>query len=503
MPFNGSGTFNRIFNWQDDADNNIDIEPDRMDGEDDGFATGLSNCIAKDGQTTITANIPLNNHKLTGLLAGSAVTDSVTLGQSQINIAGYAAGGGTADVITATFSPAITALTDGMIVRIRASAANATTTPTFSPNGLTAHTITKYGNQALIAGDIFGAGHDIFLEYNLIGTRWELLNPSININSISLDSLTRYGAAVASASTVNLDTTTGDYIHITGTTTITAITLASGRRRTVVFDGILTLTHNATSLILPGGVSITTAAGDTAVFEGEGSSNTRCVDYTRASGQAIIAPTINGKLLNTQVFLADGTYTPTASTTRAILIGIGGGGGGGGSGTGSSGTGGNGGATTVGSILSVGGGTGATGGTNAATGTPGAGGTPTTTTLGLTGSAGGSGTQSTSGAGGGSGGAGAPGFMGQGAGRGGLVGNAGVAAIANTGAGGGGAGGANSTCVSTCGGGSGSLGIVYATGITGTYAVGIGTAGAAGSAGTSGFAGGAGGTGVVIIFEFS
>src|SRR5690348_12461023 len=58
MPFNGSGTFTRVHNWQQDSAANIDITDSRMDAEDDGFATGLSTAICKDGQTTLTANIP-------------------------------------------------------------------------------------------------------------------------------------------------------------------------------------------------------------------------------------------------------------------------------------------------------------------------------------------------------------------------------------------------------------------------------------------------------------
>jgi hypothetical protein len=90
-----------------------------------------------------------------------------------------AAAGGTANAITATFSPAIT-LADKTIVAVVAGAANSTTTPTFAPNGLTAHTITKNGNSALVAGDIAAAGHVVLLEYNLAGTRWELLNPAVS-----------------------------------------------------------------------------------------------------------------------------------------------------------------------------------------------------------------------------------------------------------------------------------------------------------------------------------
>lgn len=91
--------------------------------------------------------------------------------------------------------------------------------------------------------------------------------------------------ATASATTVDLGAiTTGNYVHITGTTTITGFgTVAAGIERTVVFDGALTLTHSA-SLILPGGANITTAAGDCAVFRSEGSGNWRCVVYMPAAG---------------------------------------------------------------------------------------------------------------------------------------------------------------------------------------------------------------------------
>jgi len=90
------------------------------------------------------------------------------------------------------------------------------------------------------------------------------------------------GSAIASASTVNLNTATGNFVHITGTTSITAITLGQGWERTLVFDDALTLTQGA-SLLLDG-ANITTAAGDVAVFRGEGGGVTRLVAYKRASG---------------------------------------------------------------------------------------------------------------------------------------------------------------------------------------------------------------------------
>ena len=93
------------------------------------------------------------------------------------------------------------------------------------------------------------------------------------------------GSSIASAPTLVLDTATGDYSHVTGTTAVTAITLAPGRCRTVVFDAALTLTNGAL-LILPGAANIVTAAGDTAIFRGE-AAGVRCVAYTRASPGAL------------------------------------------------------------------------------------------------------------------------------------------------------------------------------------------------------------------------
>lgn len=178
MAFNGSGVFNRLYNWANDKAANIKVRADRMDNEMNGFATGLSTCITKDGQTTVTANLPMANFKHTGVADASARTEYASAGQVQDGKLNWVAAGGTADAITATYSPAITTLVDGQICYVRAGAANATTTPTFSPNGLTARTITKNGNQALVAGDIFGASHELILRYRLSDTKWELMNPA-------------------------------------------------------------------------------------------------------------------------------------------------------------------------------------------------------------------------------------------------------------------------------------------------------------------------------------
>lgn len=91
-------------------------------------------------------------------------------------------------------------------------------------------------------------------------------------------------ATKASASTLNLDATDGGQIDVTGTTGITAITLAENVTKAVVFTGILTITNGA-SLLLPGGTDKTTAAGDYAIFKGGAAGVVTCIEYVKAGAK--------------------------------------------------------------------------------------------------------------------------------------------------------------------------------------------------------------------------
>lgn len=128
------------------------------------------------------------------------------------------------------------------------------------------------------------------------------------------------GADIASAGTTNLATATGDFVDVTGTTTITALgTAAAGVERLVRFTGALLLTHNGTSLILPTGANITTAAGDTALFISLGSGNWVCVSYQRKSGAALVSSSTAGKHA---IWVAAGSITPSATGGCAALATI-------------------------------------------------------------------------------------------------------------------------------------------------------------------------------------
>jgi hypothetical protein len=94
--------------------------------------------------------------------------------------------------------------------------------------------------------------------------------------------------SLLSAATVNIGASTSNVVAISGTTTITGFgTIAAGARRTLRFTSALVLTHNATSLILPTGANITTAANDTAEFLSLGSGNWICLRYSQASGKPV------------------------------------------------------------------------------------------------------------------------------------------------------------------------------------------------------------------------
>lgn len=119
-------------------------------------------------------------------------------------------------------------------------------------------------------------------------------------NNLGYDALNKAGDAmtgvlglmpfgtIASAATVDMNSATSNMVEVTGTTTITAITLADGAFRFVRFAGRLTLTNGA-SLILPTAANIQTSVGDTAVFVGKGTT-TLCLVYQSANGgSALVA----------------------------------------------------------------------------------------------------------------------------------------------------------------------------------------------------------------------
>lgn len=154
----------------------------------------------------------------------------------------------------------------------------------------------------------------------------------------SLAALWQRGTDIASASTLSLPATGGGVFNVTGTTGITAISSAQGGRTVKFkFASSLTITHNGTSLILPGGVSITTRAGDIAEFTNEAAqdasgSNWRLTDYLRnldpietpssaKTGNYTVAATDRGGFIRFSGLSSDATLTlPAVSGLAGFTV---------------------------------------------------------------------------------------------------------------------------------------------------------------------------------------
>lgn len=245
----------------------------------DGFATGLSTCITKDGQTTISANIPFNNKRITGLGDASADTDALNRqtgdGRYLYMARADVASASTTDLSTSkaghqrvTGTTTITSFGTGAnLIRMLTFAGALTLThdgtSLILPAGI--NILTAAGDTAVFASD--GSGNWRCLAYQ----------------KADAQIVTQTEEDVASASTCDIGSAKSDRVRITGTTTITSFGTGANRTRWVRFADALTLTHGATTLILPGGANITTAAGDVALFKSDGSGNWRCYNYQRAA----------------------------------------------------------------------------------------------------------------------------------------------------------------------------------------------------------------------------
>lgn len=153
-------------------------------------------------------------------------------------------------------------------------------------------------------------------------------NTALNVGNIPVN----YEVSLASATTTDLGSVGSNLVSVTGTTTITALgssALATNAIYFVRFTGILTLTHNGTSLILPGAASITTAAGDTAIFKYEGSGNWRCLNYVvSANGPSTFSPSSTSTLTNKtydtagtgNVFKINGTAVSAITGSGSVAL---------------------------------------------------------------------------------------------------------------------------------------------------------------------------------------
>lgn len=222
MAFNGSGVFNRIHSWATDLINTVPVTASRMDSEMDGMATGLSNTICRDGQSTTTARIPF--------------ASGVSAAAGSISAASYAQ---TNDIDTGMYFPAADQIgftcAGGQVLALTAT--GATITGTLAPSGQIV------GSAGTVAAPGISFASDLDCGLYRIGA-----------NNI--------GAAVNGAKVLDIGTAG---LGVTGTLTSSgALTVSAGGAAITGNSSVTgTLTSSSTLTVSAGGAAITGATAIT------------------------------------------------------------------------------------------------------------------------------------------------------------------------------------------------------------------------------------------------
>lgn len=119
------------------------------------MSTALSLCVTRSGQSPWTGNLPAGGFKITGMAAGTLRGDSVRAAEAQDGTYTYGGtAGGTADALTFSLAPAITAYVLGQVFVFKSSASPNTTAATLAINGIATPKAIQRDGAALVAGDI-------------------------------------------------------------------------------------------------------------------------------------------------------------------------------------------------------------------------------------------------------------------------------------------------------------------------------------------------------------
>ena len=288
MSRNGSGIYNLPTNsWNPAVNGNSATAADWQSLIDD-VESALTQSVSSDGQTPITGNLNLNGNKITSLGAATSSGDALRFQQLfsqgvEVDVASSA----TTDIglqnsnflrITGTTTitsfgtnyngPRFVRFSDALILTHNASTLILPTS----------------ANITTVAGD-----RAIVIPVATAGTAngWQVVayqRASGQALVSATDFLNTTRVDVASAATVDLTANAPNTrnINITGTTSITAFTVAAGQTYFVRFASSLTLTNNA-SIVTQTGGNITTFSGDTCIIRATAANVVEVLSYVTSS----------------------------------------------------------------------------------------------------------------------------------------------------------------------------------------------------------------------------
>lgn len=180
MPWDGSGSFDRDNGthsgadaWVQDRNAADKILASRHDTHDEDIATGLENCLTRDGQNSPSQNLPMNTKRHTNVGAATAQTDYARADQVQKSAFIFCGTAGTSTAYTASLSPAPSAYADGITVLCQMHATNGAN-PTLNLNSLGAVPILSSAGVAVSAGALVANSFYLFV---LSSGDFYLVNP--------------------------------------------------------------------------------------------------------------------------------------------------------------------------------------------------------------------------------------------------------------------------------------------------------------------------------------
>jgi len=285
MPFS-SGTFTRTFDCTTDRDNGVKILASKFDTELDGFATGLTTTILKDGSQTCTAAIPfaqgitLPDNKTITLGTNSDITiqyDETT--NDSLEIAAAVEGAALGIVLKADQGDdnadhhKMTIADGGTLTLDSKISGSFVSYFTHTPHATVASSTTAIGGNltaggdVTITGDLTVTGDDITMSTNTAGHL--LIADGTNFNPVSITSLSAISTVANDDVFLAVDTSGGGLKKIERSTIVAGLATSSaisnvaddttpqlggsldvnGEDIVSVSNGNITLTPNGTGVV--------------------------------------------------------------------------------------------------------------------------------------------------------------------------------------------------------------------------------------------------------------
>ena len=216
------GVFTGTQIWQSNRDAGTKIVADRHDTHDQDLATGINQCLNKDGSNAATANLDAGTYKITRVGDGTAHTDAINAGQIQDGgLIFQATDSGSADAYAIALTPAVTAYVAGQVFHFKA-ANTSTGASTLNVNALGAKNIKKKNDQDIAAGDI---EQNAIVSVIYDGTSFQMLS-QLGTSAGSMSSFTLTGDSgsnqtVEDGNTVDIAGGTGIDTVVGATDTVT------------------------------------------------------------------------------------------------------------------------------------------------------------------------------------------------------------------------------------------------------------------------------------------